>query len=150
MPSTQREGGKSGEGLDCHLEEGVLIDGLTLVRGAGNRKASAQDCCQACRDHEPGPHVGGPFQGLPCNAWAFCPADSCFEPGADAGATKGECRLKFTEAPQNAEVIARGTYGAGIRARHPGAPERCPWVGGVLVPPGQVWTKGTWGPQAAR
>lgn len=141
-------GGKSGEGLDCHTEENVSLDGLAVGWGIGNKKDSAEQCCQACRDHVPGPHVGGPFQDLPCNAWVFCPSDECFEADAHRH-MRGDCWLKFTEAPQSPEVNARGAFPPEFRSRHSAAPAACPWTSGVLVPPGQAWTNGTWGPRAA-
>lgn len=45
----------------------------------------------------------GPFTKLPCNAFAFCPDDVCFEPDAHHH-TKGDCWLKFTEGPMQPEV----------------------------------------------
>ena len=101
-----------------------------------------------CRDHVPGPHIGGPFGLLPCNAWVFCAADECFEADAHKH-SRGDCWLKFTEVPQSPEVNARGAFSAEFRRRHPEAPDTCQWVSGVLLPPGQVLTNGTWGSRAS-
>ena len=101
-----------------------------------------------CRDHVPGPHVGGPFEKLPCNAWVYCPDELCFEADIHTH-TKGDCWLKFTEAPQLAEINARGNFSMEFRARHPTAPLRTQWISGVLLPPGQILTNGTWGPRAS-
>ena len=56
----------------------------------------SQPPCPACAH-------AGPFMNLPCNAFAFCPDDVCFEPDAHHH-TKGDCWLKFTEAPLAPEV----------------------------------------------
>jgi hypothetical protein len=48
----------------------------------------------------------GPFSELPCNAFAFCPDEVCFEPDAHHH-TKGDCWLKFTEGPVSPEVGQR-------------------------------------------
>lgn len=45
----------------------------------------------------------GPFKAVPCNAFAFCPDEVCFEPDAHHH-TKGDCWLKFTEGPAWPEV----------------------------------------------
>lgn len=43
------QGGKSGEGLECHIEHEVSLDGLAVGWGIGNKKKSPEECCQACR-----------------------------------------------------------------------------------------------------
>ena len=48
----------------------------------------------------------GPFEKLPCNAFAYCPDEVCFEPDAHHH-TKGDCWLKFTEGPAAPEVRRR-------------------------------------------
>ncbi|GJP53490.1 hypothetical protein CLOM_g12653 [Closterium sp. NIES-68] len=144
--SMHPQGGKSGEGLECHVEREVSLDGLAVRWGIGHKTTTPEQCCQACRDHEPGPHLGGPFARLPCNVWVFCAAPACFEPDVHTH-TYGDCWLKFSEAPQSPEVNARGEYPRDLRARHPAAPERCQWVAGVLLPLGQVLTNGTWSPR---
>lgn len=140
------EGGSSGAGLACNKETAVSIDGLAVGWGIDNKKATPEDCCQACRDHVPGPAVGGPFGNLPCNVWVYCDAEECFEADAHHH-TKGDCWLKFSEAPQFPEINARGRFPDDFKSRHPEAPDTCQWVSGVLLPPGQKWTNGTWGPR---
>ncbi|CAI5503596.1 unnamed protein product [Closterium sp. Naga37s-1] len=144
--SMHPQGGRSGEGLDCHMEREMSLDGLAVRWGIGHKTTTPEQCCQACRDHEPDPQVGDPFARLPCNVWVFCSAPSCFEPDAHTH-TFGDCWLKFSEAPQSPEVNARGEYPRELRARHAEAPERCQWVAGVLLPPGQTLTNGTWSPR---
>lgn len=102
-------------------------------------------CCHS-RDHVPGPAVGGPFGNLPCNVWVYCNAPVCYEADAHSH-SQGDCWLKFSEAPQNVEVNARQAFTKEFRQRHPDAPPRCQWVSGILVPPGQTLTNGTWGPR---
>eukprot|EP00271_Cylindrocystis_brebissonii_P022554 TRINITY_DN8723_c0_g2_i2.p1 TRINITY_DN8723_c0_g2~~TRINITY_DN8723_c0_g2_i2.p1 ORF type:complete len:283 (-),score=32.94 TRINITY_DN8723_c0_g2_i2:611-1459(-) len=141
-------GGMSGLGLTCNLEEALSLDGVAVAWGPTNKKATAEECCQSCREHVPGPHLKGPFQALPCNVWVFCPADKCFEVD-ELEHTQGDCWLKFSEAPQNPEVNARGAFDAAFLKRHPEAPQRTPWVSGALVPVELRLTNGTWGPRAA-
>ncbi|CAI5963760.1 unnamed protein product [Closterium sp. NIES-64] len=182
--SMHPQGGRSGEGLDCHMEREVSLDGLAVRWGIGHKTTTPEQCCQACRtyttpgralppllttagsfafflfhhpspvlfpplpprDHRPDPQVADPFAHLPCNVWVFCCAPTCFEPDAHTH-TFGDCWLKFSEAPQSPEVNARGEYPRELRARHAEAPERCQWVAGVLLPPGQTLTNGTWSPR---
>ena len=88
----------------------------------------------------------------------WCPAGRarCFEPDAHTH-TGGDCWLKFTEAPENVEVNARGlmkdpaTWREGVpfQRRHAGAErEGVPWVSGVLLPRGHTPGNGTWGARA--
>lgn len=83
---------------------------------------------------------------LPCNVWVYCPEEVCFEADAHHH-TKGDCWLKFSEAPQSPEINARGEFPQDFLNRHPEAPKKTPWISGILVPPGQVLTNGTWGPR---
>ncbi|CAI5524065.1 unnamed protein product [Closterium sp. Naga37s-1] len=107
--SMHPQGGRSGEGLDCHMEREVSLDGLAVRWGIGHKTTTPEQCCQACRDHRPDPQVADPFAHLPCNVWVFCCAPTCFEPDAHTH-TFGDCWLKFSEAPQSPEVNARGEY----------------------------------------
>jgi len=134
--------------LQVHFEYEADYDGLAVGWGINNKKASAQECAEACRNHQPGPHVGGPFQNLPCNAFVWCPTqhDVCFEPDAHKH-TGGDCWLKFTEAPAQPEVNYRGKISEAFKKRHPLAPERVQWVTGVLLPPGTSLGNGTYGPR---
>jgi len=45
------------------------------------------------------------FELLPCNAFAWCSEEECFEPDAHKH-SKGDCWLKFTEGPAAPEVRA--------------------------------------------
>eukprot|EP00192_Tetraselmis_astigmatica_P019605 CAMPEP_0117651294 /NCGR_PEP_ID=MMETSP0804-20121206/2014_1 /TAXON_ID=1074897 /ORGANISM="Tetraselmis astigmatica, Strain CCMP880" /LENGTH=213 /DNA_ID=CAMNT_0005457259 /DNA_START=299 /DNA_END=940 /DNA_ORIENTATION=+ len=76
-------GGQASD-LMVHMEEEADYDGLAVGWGINNKKQSALECAEACRNHRPGPHVGGPFQNLPCNAFVWCPVkfEVCFEPDA--------------------------------------------------------------------
>mmetsp|Transcript_18462 Transcript_18462/g.44105 ORF Transcript_18462/g.44105 Transcript_18462/m.44105 type:complete len:271 (-) Transcript_18462:395-1207(-) len=143
-----RKSGGRLQDLIVHMEPEADYDGLAVGWGINNKKATAEECAEACRSHEPGPHVGGPFQNLPCNAFVWCPTQYavCFEPDAHKH-TGGDCWLKFSEAPAAPEVNFRGLLPAEYRARHPSAPERVQWVAGVLLPPGTPLTNGTLGPR---
>ncbi|XRB14699.1 hypothetical protein RI054_08g45390 [Pseudoscourfieldia marina] len=143
------KGGGSNKQLVSHEEVSADYDGLAVAWGPNNKKASWQDCAQACKDHVPGAHVGGPFQHLPCNAWVWCPDAVCFEPDAHKH-TKGDCWLKFTELPASPEVNMRGDMDIiqpEFRQRHRSAPARVQWIAGVLLPPGQLPSNGTWSPR---
>eukprot|EP00271_Cylindrocystis_brebissonii_P022552 TRINITY_DN8723_c0_g1_i1.p1 TRINITY_DN8723_c0_g1~~TRINITY_DN8723_c0_g1_i1.p1 ORF type:complete len:266 (-),score=27.49 TRINITY_DN8723_c0_g1_i1:426-1223(-) len=142
------QGGPSGSTLACNMERAVSMDGLAVGWGLTNKKTSPEACCQACREHVPGPQVGGPFQNLPCNIWVYCPDPVCFEADAHHH-TQGDCWLKFSEAPHVPEINARGDFDEAFRQRHPEAPQRTPWISGVLVPAGLTLTNGTWGPRAS-
>ena len=68
--------------------------------------ATAEDCAVACLNHKPGV-IQGPYVNLPCNAFAWCPDEICFEPDAHTH-HKGDCWLKFTEGPAYPEVHRPG------------------------------------------
>jgi hypothetical protein len=88
----------------------------------------------------------GPFGNLPCNAFAFCAFDTCFEPDAHSH-RKGDCWLKFTEAPASPEVNMRGRLPLALQQRHPAAPKEVQWHAGVLLPHGVTLTNGSWSPR---
>ncbi|KAL6759794.1 hypothetical protein V8C86DRAFT_1786622 [Haematococcus lacustris] len=94
-------GGKQSD-LVAHIELASDYDGLAVVWGIKNTKATVEECAEHCKRHMPNT-VQGPFSKLPCNAFAFCPDDVCFEPDAHHH-TKGDCWLKFTEGPVAPEV----------------------------------------------
>eukprot|EP00195_Chlamydomonas_chlamydogama_P006959 CAMPEP_0202890758 /NCGR_PEP_ID=MMETSP1392-20130828/1065_1 /ASSEMBLY_ACC=CAM_ASM_000868 /TAXON_ID=225041 /ORGANISM="Chlamydomonas chlamydogama, Strain SAG 11-48b" /LENGTH=281 /DNA_ID=CAMNT_0049574389 /DNA_START=136 /DNA_END=978 /DNA_ORIENTATION=- len=133
------------EDLQVHIERASDYDGLAVAWGINNKKATPEECGAACLHHKVGT-VGGPFVNLPCNAFAWCPDDVCFEPDAHHH-TKGDCWLKFTEGPVAPEVNMRGDLPPDYRARHPTAPKTVQWVSGVLLPPGVKPTNGTFGPR---
>ncbi|GLI68829.1 hypothetical protein VaNZ11_013371 [Volvox africanus] len=137
-------GGKQAD-LVVHIEKQADYDGLAVYWGINNKKASVEECAEHCKKHMPNT-VDGPFKALPCNAFAFCPDDVCFEPDAHHH-TKGDCWLKFTEGPASPEVNMRGVLPDSYRRRHPQAPAAVQWQSGVLLPPGVTLTNGTWGPR---
>lgn len=130
----------------CNLEEHVSLDGVAVAWGLTNKMDSAAACCDACRTHVAG-KGHGPFSRLPCNAWVWCPEETCFEPDAHQH-TKGDCWLKFTELPHRPEVNQRGQMPASYLQRHPNAPNLTQWFGGVILLPGIELTNGTWSPRA--
>ncbi|KAJ9526324.1 hypothetical protein QJQ45_009775 [Haematococcus lacustris] len=99
-------GGKQSD-LVAHIELASDYDGLAVVWGIKNTKATVEECAEHCKRHMPNT-VQGPFSKLPCNAFAFCPDDVCFEPDAHHH-TKGDCWLKFTEGPVAPEPPVLGT-----------------------------------------
>jgi hypothetical protein len=90
--------------------------------------------------------VDGPMKNLPCNAFSWCPDDVCFAPDAHHH-TKGDCWIKFTEGPAWPEINMRGVLPPDFKARHPDAPDKVQWWGGVLLPKGVMPTNGTFGPR---
>lgn len=96
--------------------------------------------------HAGPPLRAGPFGNLPCNAFAFCAHDSCFEPDAHKH-SKGDCWLKFTEAPASPEVNMRKRLSLAQQQRHPQAPKDVQWHAGVLLPHGVQLTNGSWSPR---
>ena len=105
--------------------------------------ANIEACAQACKEHRSNPDGSGPFDHLPCNAFAWCGAEVCFEPDAHKH-TLGDCWLKFTEAPARPELNMRGRLPDWYRAKHPNAPTEVQWMSGVLLPLGVGLTNGTW------
>jgi hypothetical protein len=85
----------------------------------------------------------GPFDRLPCNTFAWCGAEVCFEPDAHHH-TLHDCWLKFTEAPMVPELNMRGRFPDWYCKKHPDAPAEVQWVSGVLLPDGVQLTNGTW------
>ncbi|KAK9803429.1 hypothetical protein WJX72_011992 [[Myrmecia] bisecta] len=138
-------GGGKPEDLRVHYERRADYDGVAVQWGLGNQKASVEECGEACRQHRPG-SVKGPFQDFPCNAFAWCAEEQCFEPDAHVH-TKGDCWLKFTEGPANPEVNFRGALVEDWQERHPTAPDHVQWHTGVVLPPGIPLNNGTWSPR---
>ena len=89
--------------------------------------------------HDVGTAPAGPFDKLPCNAFAWCGAEVCFEPDAHHH-TLHDCWLKFTEAPAAPEINMRGRLPDWYRKKHPDSPEEVQWVSGVLLPPSVATT----------
>lgn len=86
------------------------------------------------------------FARLPCNAFAWCSQATCFEPDAHSH-SKGDCWLKFTEAPASPEVNMRGRLSKAQQRRHPDAPVQVQWHSGVVLPRGVTLTNGSWSPR---
>eukprot|EP01025_Chloroclados_australasicus_P024425 TRINITY_DN244_c0_g1_i1.p1 TRINITY_DN244_c0_g1~~TRINITY_DN244_c0_g1_i1.p1 ORF type:complete len:257 (+),score=34.33 TRINITY_DN244_c0_g1_i1:225-995(+) len=128
------------------IEEAADIDGLAVAWGIGNKVQTPQECAQQCVQHQIYPVAQGPFSKLPCNAFAWCSEEVCFEPDAHTH-TKGDCWLKFTEGPIQPEVNMRGDLPDDYRKRHPTAPQKVQWVAGVLLPSNVQMKNGTWGPR---
>jgi preprotein translocase subunit YajC len=141
------------------IEKHASYDGLAVRWGIGHKAATAEECAQKCREHVPG-RGGGPFNDLPCNAFAWCDIanDICFEPDAHVH-TAGDCWLKFTEVPERVEVNQRGANDdpfdgflndnkLSYKMRHVKAPAKAHWTSGVLLPRGWIPSNGTLGPRA--
>lgn len=129
-----------------HIERHADYDGLAVAWGINNKVANVEGCAQQCMDHKAVENDLDGFGQFPCNAFAFCDADICFEPDAHQH-TRGDCWLKFTEAPARPEVNMRGMLPKSMRERHPHAPIVVPWHAGVLLPMNIVLTNGTYSPR---
>jgi len=139
-----RAGGKQAD-LVVHYDQAASYDGIAVAWGLTNKKDTVEECAAHCLRHMPG-DIPGPFQQMPCNVFVYCPLEECWEPDA-WHATKGDCWLKFSEAPAKPEVNVRGDLSRAVKERHPEAPPRVQWVSGVLLPPGVELTNGTWSPR---
>lgn len=51
---------------DCHAERDADYDGAGLVWGISHKKASAAQCCQACK------FLRADEAGRYCNVWVWC------------------------------------------------------------------------------
>ncbi|EFJ46289.1 hypothetical protein VOLCADRAFT_105646 [Volvox carteri f. nagariensis] len=92
---------------DCYPQQHTDYAGDAVVWGLGHKRASAAECCQACRDHQL--KAGG---NMPCNIWVWC------------GDPSGICWTM--------EINHQGAFSADFRAVHRTAPEFVPWVAGVV------------------
>lgn len=88
-------------------EVAAEYDGVAVKWGLGNKMETAEDCARACLNHKIG-EIKGPFENVPCNAFAWCPDEICYEPDAHKH-SKGDCWLKFTEGPAYPEVDRQTT-----------------------------------------
>lgn len=141
-----QQSGASKEHASAVLEEHANYDGIAVVWGIGHFTPTAEDCAEACRSYEPPLQHGGPFSRLPCNAFAWCSQQTCFEPDVHTHSF-GDCWLKFTEGPLNPEVNMRGLLPDDYRIRHPTAPKMVPWHTGVVLPIGLRPSNGTYSPR---
>lgn len=132
--------------LVTHIEHRADYDGIAVAWGIDNKKSSVEECAAACRAHKMDLNDIWGNGALPCNAFVWCSADVCFEPDAHKH-TKGDCWLKFTEAPASPEVNMRGLISVAQGWRHRNAPKEVQWHAGVLLPRGTRMTNGTWSPR---
>lgn len=70
--------------------------------------AIALACCIILSDVPMLFNAAGPFSRLPCNVFAWCSEQTCFEPDVHTHSF-GDCWLKFSEGPLNPEV--QSAYG---------------------------------------
>lgn len=135
----------------CDEEPHSDSGGGAVVFGIDHRKASAQECCDACQVHA----QKHPKRG--CNSWVFCPLPVCW--GLDTGwnHTFGECWLKYQADVTNPLYGQRGLYSEEYRRKHRsvrnGPPSHVPWTGGVIggaVDRTLRWTTGPEGMVSSR
>ncbi|DBA76497.1 TPA: hypothetical protein ACH3X2_008559 [Trebouxia sp. C0005] len=138
--------GASKEHAQAVLEQHADYDGLAVVWGIGHTTQTAEDCAEACRSYSPTLQQGGPFSRLPCNVFAWCSEQTCFEPDVHTHSF-GDCWLKFSEGPLNPEVNMRGVLSDDYRIRHPNAPKMVQWHSGVVLPIGLKPSNGTYSPR---
>ena len=137
----------------CGEEPHSDTGGYAVVFGINHRAASAQDCCDKCRQHA----TNARNAKRPCNSWVFCPLPVCW--GLDTGwnHTFGECWLKYQQDPSHPLYGQRGRYTDEYRARHrhvrTGPPTHVPWTGGVIggtFNPSIKWTTGVEGMRSSQ
>lgn len=120
---------------DCHAQNHADYAGDGVVWGLGNKKASAADCCQACKDH------AKTHSHMPCNVWVWCgdPSGICWTMDIH-NHTTGDCWLKHQAkwdnnpdlTQSNLEINHSGKFSAEFRATHKTSPEMVPWVAGLI------------------
>ncbi|GLI66469.1 hypothetical protein VaNZ11_010312 [Volvox africanus] len=121
---------------DCYPHKHADYAGDAVVWGLGNKKASAAECCAACKEHQL--KAGS---NMPCNIWVWCgdPSGICWTMDIH-NHTTGDCWLKHQakwdnnpdRAKSNLEVNHQGAFPADFREVHKTAPELVPWVAGVV------------------
>eukprot|EP00958_Prasinococcus_capsulatus_P013132 scaffold1328_cov394-Prasinococcus_capsulatus_cf.AAC.18 len=89
--------------------------------------------------------VNRPPNNYVCNIWVWCGKEVCFAPAAHSF-TFGW--LKYQEDPTNPQINMQGSYDEKYHRRHPKAPEKVDWTGGIVVPEGVAVSNGTWSPRA--
>ena len=93
---------------NCSGTAHVELWGALVLPGDSNLHATADGCCQSCREYDPTPDV---LNGSQCNAWVWHPVTQ-------------HCWLKYESAPQ---------LEAAVRAlSKPGNP-KVPWTSGVWL-----------------
>ena len=128
-------------GEEPHSDPG----GYAVVWGAGHKKASAAECCEACMAHAADPKNAK----RPCNSWVYCHAKPyCWSLDTGNWHGPGECWLKWQANPQAPLYGQRGKFTHEFRKKHWYAhktgkmpdgsprnltvPTHVPWTGGVL------------------
>lgn len=93
----------------CGEEPHSDRSGRTLAFGVSHRAASAQQCCDRCREH------AAKGNSPPCNSWTFCGYPVCW--GLDTGwnHTYGECWLRHLDGPVT--FGQRGAYSDSYRQK---------------------------------
>ena len=120
-------------GLDasCGAEANLDLDGFAVSWGLDFHTDTAAACCEACKRHTK-------TEGQPgrCNSWVWCPeklTGKCWSPDIWDHRYQ-ECWLKVQEDPAKPKVNHRGDFPAAFRLEHKTAPQKTPWVAGVLRP----------------
>ncbi|KXZ47567.1 hypothetical protein GPECTOR_34g726 [Gonium pectorale] len=121
---------------DCYPQQNADYAGDGVVWGLGHKKASAAECCAACKEHQ-----AKHRDDRPCNVWVWCgdPSGICWTMDIH-NHTTGDCWLKHQEkwdnnpdrSKSNLEVNHQGKFSAEFRAVHKTAPELVPWVAGIV------------------
>ncbi|PNH05196.1 hypothetical protein TSOC_008576, partial [Tetrabaena socialis] len=120
---------------DCYPEQHADYAGDGVVWGLGHKKASAAECCAACKVHQQ------ENTNQPCNVWVWCgdPSGICWTMDIH-NHTTGDCWLKHQQTwdnnpdlkTTNLVVNHRGKFGADFRITHKTSPEFVPWWAGLV------------------
>ena len=110
----------------CGAQANLDLDGFAVSWGLDFKTPTAQACCDACRAHEQ--RDGQPGK---CNSWVWCPEEKCWAPDIWDHSLH-ECWLKIQDDPAAPKINHRGAFSAAFRAEHKTAPEKTPWMAGVL------------------
>jgi hypothetical protein len=133
----------------CGAQVNLDLDGFAVSWGLDFKTPTAQACCDACKAHEQ--RDGQPGK---CNSWCvltrpprvpvhcaltfslparrvWCPEEKCWAPDIWDHAAH-ECWLKVQDDPAKPKVNHKGDFSAAFRAEHKTAPEKTPWMAGVL------------------
>ncbi|XRB07830.1 apple domain-containing protein [Pycnococcus provasolii] len=128
-------------GEEPHSDPG----GYAVMWGASHIKASAAECCDACKAHAEDPKNSE----RPCNSWVFCHTlPYCWALDTGHVHAFGECWLKHQTDPTNPLYGQRGKFTDEFRKTHANAhktglmpdgtprnlsvPTHVPWTGGIM------------------
>lgn len=103
----------------CHARDNWDLDGPALTWGLTHLTKTAQTCCDECKATQN------------CNSWVWCPSIKCWSPDIWDHSLH-ECWLKVQDDPRSPKVNHEGAYSPEFRAQHPTAPEKTPWMAGVV------------------